>query len=1160
VGPAWATTSGTRTSSFAYDATTGLLTQEVVEPNTSSLRLETDYVYDAYGNKTSVSVSGVDIVTRTSTSTYDSLGEFAVTNTNALSQSESWVYDQRFGKPTSHTGPNGLTTTWSYDVYGRKIQEVRSDGTQTKWQYLFCSGYNGGTASCVAGAVYLVQATPYASGGVTQNGPLGIVYFDVLDREIGRDTQGFDGSTIRASKQYNANGVLAQQSRPYFVSVGTAEWTTYSYDALNRALTATYPDSTTTTHAYHGLVATDTNAASETRTTTKNSQGNVVSVVDAAGNTTSYAYDPFGKLIKTTDAAGNIVTATYDVRGRKIASSDPDLGAWTYAYDTASELVSQTDAKSQTTTLSYDLLGRMTGRVENDMTSAWVYDTKAWGIGKLTAASITAGPSAGYAKSLIYDSLGRTVQVTITVGGINYPFYASYDANSRLSTVTYPSGFVATYSYTSLGYSQQVSGGSQVYWTANTRDAELRLTQQTAGSGVVTTQVFDPLTDRLISILAGGDYGVESFTYSYDVLGNVLTRSDNNESLTETLTYDNLNRLTQATVSANIAPVKTFSYNAIGNLLTKSDVGTYTYPVAGSALPHAVTSIAGTINSTFTYDPNGNQTAGVGRSITYTSYNKPASITQGSSTLFFSHDTDHQRFMQQAPEGTTVYFDAFGVHAELFSSGASEWVDYVSAGGAMLAMRVLYGSTVTTRYFHTDNLGSIAVITDASGNVVERDGYDAWGKRRFPTGADDPTGSITSQTIRGFTGQEELHDVGLVHLNGRVYDPFVARMMSADPMVEDPLNGQVWNRYSYVANNPLAFTDPSGYCFLGCGTWSNLSKMQLGTLFRSNPMLGSIVEISAAGICSLMTAGGCIPQVAAVLASSIVAGITSGRLGTAVLRAGVTAAATAAGFAVVGGVASAMPGATAAGTFVPFSQAYFADVAGSALVGCGQSAASGGKCGAGALAGAATSAAGPYTSGLKFEAGLVANAALGGVAAVLGGGKFANGAVTGAFGYLFSPLASAGTRSESAGDDFAYAYAEAGMDGGSFPSPAPEALVQVAQALPPLIFFARPPIFIPEPLDELPGGSVDIGPGSAGGPGAGKAFPRSFNDQQPEGVPCAYCGQPTTKDPGPDQLNGDHIVPRSQDGNNTPENYAPSCRTCNLNKGSQTPGQWWLRT
>jgi YD repeat-containing protein len=87
-GPAWATSSGTRTSSFAYDSATGLLTQEVVEPGTTPLRLETDYVYDAFGNKTSVTVSGVDIVTRTSTTTYDSLGEFATARTNALGERE----------------------------------------------------------------------------------------------------------------------------------------------------------------------------------------------------------------------------------------------------------------------------------------------------------------------------------------------------------------------------------------------------------------------------------------------------------------------------------------------------------------------------------------------------------------------------------------------------------------------------------------------------------------------------------------------------------------------------------------------------------------------------------------------------------------------------------------------------------------------------------------------------------------------------------------------------------------------------------------------------------------------------------------------------------------------------------------------------------------
>jgi hypothetical protein len=82
------------------------------------------------------------------------------------------------------------------------------------------------------------------------------------------------------------------------------------------------------------------------------------------------------------------------------------------------------------------------------------------------------------------------------------------------------------------------------------------------------------------------------------VLGNVLTRADANENLTETFAYDALNRLTQAQVSQNIAPLKSFAYDVIGNLLSKSDVGTYAYPLAGSARPHAVTSISsGNINN-----------------------------------------------------------------------------------------------------------------------------------------------------------------------------------------------------------------------------------------------------------------------------------------------------------------------------------------------------------------------------------------------------------------------------------------------------------------------------------------------------------------------------------------------------------------------------------
>ena len=473
----------TRSSSFAYDAASGQPIQEVVEPDTPAMRLQTDISYDAFGNKVSMTVSGTDIVTRTDGSGYDAKGQFVSTNTNALGQSESFQYDPRFGHPTSHTGPNGLTTTRSYDGFGRKILEMLPDGTQTKWAYLFCNGVNGGSATCPAGASYLIQTTPYAADGATANGPVLLVYYDLLDREVARDTQGFDGSTIRATTTYDAQGRVSQTSRPYFVSGGTPQLTAYTYDALGRVVTRTLPDGSVSRTAYHGLTVTKTNALNQTRTVTKNSQGNVVSVTDALGKTMTYVYDPFGNLAQTTDAVGNVVTASYDRRGGKIASADPDLGNWSYSYNTLGLLVSQTNAKSQTTTLAYDTLDRLVRQIEPDMTSVWVYDTAAHGIGKLASTGITAGPGNGYAFSTSYDALGRAVQAVTTIDGATYTMGATYDANGRLAKVSYPSGFTARYAYTALGDTSQLldDATGQAYWTANAMDADGHLTQQTAG-------------------------------------------------------------------------------------------------------------------------------------------------------------------------------------------------------------------------------------------------------------------------------------------------------------------------------------------------------------------------------------------------------------------------------------------------------------------------------------------------------------------------------------------------------------------------------------------------------------------------------------------------------------------------------------------------------
>lgn len=1005
--PALATTSVTRTSSFAYDAATGLLTQEVIEPDDVSghLRQQTDYTLDSFGNKTTVAVSGGDIATRGTQTTFDARGQFASSVSNALSQSESWQYDARTGQPSSHTGPNGLVTTWSYDSLGRKIQEVRADGTRTTWSYLYCSGVNGGTASCPANGAFLVKTTPLAADGITQTGPVTTVYSDSLGREVGRDGQGFDGSAIRVSTQYDSLGRPLKISRPYFLSGGTPVWTVTSFDAIGRPVAMTFPDSSQTSTAFHGLSVTATNELGQTRTTVKNSQGQVVSVTDAMSGVTHFSYDPFGNLLQTVDAVGNTTTATYDVRGRKLSQNDPDLGSWTYVYDTLSELVSQTDAKSQTATFAYDKLGRMTQRAEPEMTCTWVYDTAAMGIGKLASVSSTLG----YLRTHIYDSKGRPTQVTITADGTTptYTIGASYDANAgRVSQVTYPSGFALAYTYNATGYLSQVANtaGGQTYWMANARDAELHLLNQTAGNGVVTAQTFDANTGRMTAVQAavGGGTAVASFAYAYDVLGDLSSRQDANESLSESFTYDLLDRVLTAAISGGAS--KSYAYDAVGNITFKSDVGTYHYPAAGAAHPHAVQTVTdgsgNQVMPAFAYDADGNQTTGGGRTIAYTSFNKPSSITLGTKTISFAHDPEHARLKQTAPEGTTLYLGAFGIVVERFtgSGGGGTWNEYLTVEGRMIGVR-FEGSTVLTRYFVADHLGSVAVIADETGAVLERLSYDVWGRRRFPAGADDPSGSIASQTTRGFTGQEELQDVALVHMNGRVYDPYLGRFTSADPFVQDPLNGLSLNRYIYVLDNPLALTDPSGYFSIGHFFHSlfnprTIVAVAIGVIFMQPEIIGIVGEAFGFGE---MVADEIGVQfvgnfAAAQLVSAVIGGTIAGGVQSGTMRGAIAGGVSAGLFDEIGDVAADRHWASGS----------WEKVAMHAVGGGVTSVIRGQDFKSGFLSAGFAEFAGPLLPDLGKVGNGIERVVVGGTASVIGGGKFENGAITATYAYLFN--------------------------------------------------------------------------------------------------------------------------------------------------------------
>ena len=151
-----------------------------------------------------------------------------------------------------------------------------------------------------------------------------------------------------------------------------------------------------------------------------------------------------------------------------------------------------------------------------------------------------------------------------------------------------------TYSYTSLGYTNQMLDGTTgtSLWTANFFDAEGHVTNQTTGDGLVTLRAFDSKTGRLTSIRTAPPRNISSnphiqnLNYTYGLLGNLQSRSDADTNMSETLAYDALNRLTSSSISGSTSLSKAFSYDPIGNMLSKSDVGTYSYPAAGSPRPH----------------------------------------------------------------------------------------------------------------------------------------------------------------------------------------------------------------------------------------------------------------------------------------------------------------------------------------------------------------------------------------------------------------------------------------------------------------------------------------------------------------------------------------------------------------------------------------------
>ena len=318
--------------------------------------------------------------------------------------------------------------------------------------------------------------------------------------------------------------------------------------------------------------------------------------------------------------------------------------------------------------------------------------------------------------------------------------------------------------------------------------------------------------------------------------------------------------------------------------------------------------------------------------------------------------------------------------------------------------RLLGFSGVTTynHYFHTDALGSITAITNDAGTVIERRSYEPFGKiRAMDYGTNNNTlANLTTQSTRAFTGHEQISEIsGLIHMNARVYDSDIGRFLSADTIIQDPHDSQSYNRYSYVRNNPMVFTDPSGHSWFS-KLWDKIGTYVIAVVVAVIAVYtGGLALMSMTGASTVAAASGMatISQLAVAGAvGGFAAGVSAGLLGGASLGDSLQMGMQGAAYGAIGAVTAGYIGGIKSGII----RASLHGITRAAI-----SKAQGGKWSAGFWSGFASSALAPLASSAStFEGKIAMSAIVGGTASELGGGKFANGAVTGAFVMMYNEM------------------------------------------------------------------------------------------------------------------------------------------------------------
>ncbi len=754
--------------------------------------IQTTYEYFLSGNMKKTTVSPSGMTPRNMLIDYDSKGRFPLTNTNILGQTSSSTFDSRWGKTLTSTDIDGLTTSFQYDAFGNLKKTTLPEGysidQSTGW--------------------YIIGPSVWYSFTSHPGKPDVMVWYDIAGREVKKQVQPFSNPLdwTESVKEYNQKGNLIYSKGPYNSGESGVREFNYQYDDYNR-LTRIYDDQNqeagetlyTYSYTFGNLQTTSTQngfnpSTSQVSSTTTDPTGKIISAADDGGVLT-YTYYSHGGPKEIKNGSSILNSMTYDAYGQQTTLTDINAGTTSYTYDALSQLISQTNANNQTHTMFYDLAGNITSRVGPEGTTSYEFFTSGPGINQIK--KITG--FAGNLQEFTHDSFGNVTTLKETIDGTDYTSSYTYNTFGDLLTINYPSGFGLKYAYDANGYLTTIKNSSEstTLFDNIAMNGSGQITAYSTGNGKSSTRSY-----KYGFPLAYATNGIQNLEMTWNYATGAFTkRKDLVKNKEENFNYDNLNRLTGAIMTGQTG--QTFTYSANGNISAKTDVGSYSY---SSPKPNAVTQITNPVNTVSPLTQN----------ISYNAFLQPSVVTENNFELNYTYGADYNRIKSVTKQnGTAINTRYYLSGFEKDITGAStRFIHYISSPAGLISIVVRENGVDTYNYVYIDHLGSILTLTNNSGTIIAEQNFDAWGRRRSPSSwtalpPTAPTG-LPTWLYRGYTGHEQLDNFGLINMNGRMYDPVVGRVLSPDNYVQDALDTQDYNRYSYARNSPLVYNDPDG--------------------------------------------------------------------------------------------------------------------------------------------------------------------------------------------------------------------------------------------------------------------------------------------------------------------------------------------------------------